>query len=155
MPYFLFLLLILGSVLAIIEIFLPGFGVFGIAGIICIAVSSIYTIMYHPFGLMIVASELIALGIVVYAVIRWAKAKQLYGSIILRDILAPDKKEIEGLERLIGKDGITDVPLKQFGSVLFNGVKMDAYSDGQYIPKGRTVTVINVVNDRIIVKETN
>ena len=149
-------LLLLGILFLTLEIFIPNFGILGITGIIAIALSSVFTVIAYPVtGFLIVFGVLFFLSGCFYFLIKWVKSRQLSGSFILNEVLEPEKKALDNFEAMIGKEGVTEVPLKPFGSAMFNGVRLDVYSDGAYVPKGRTVKVIDADNDRIIVREMN
>lgn len=150
-----FPLVVFGLALVTLEVFLPGFGVAGISGIICFIAASIITAIFIPFGYLYVGIASIVLVVAIYSVIKWAKSKQLYGNLILKEILAMEKKEIGNTEALIGKEGVAVVPLKPFGVVDFNGIRQEVFSDGAFIPKGRTIKVVSVKNDKVFVREMN
>lgn len=155
MTYLILPLMVAGLALVVLEVFVPGFGVPGISGVICIIASALITALYVPFGYAYVLGGLVLMAFGLMALIRWAKSKQLYGSLILKEVLSSEKKELGNSDALIGKEGVAVVPLRPFGAVDFNGIRKEVFSEGAFVPKGRAVKVINVENDRIIVKEMN
>lgn len=147
------ILLVIGLVLLLVELTLPGFGVSGVTGFILVIVSSIVTIIYLPFGIFIVLGELALIAFICFILFRYLRSKQLYGKLILDETLNEEKKEIGKPEFLLGKEGITKTPLRPHGEADFNGLVIDVYSSGQYIPVSRSIKVISVDDQKIIVKE--
>ena len=154
MLYLSIFLLILGAVLFIIEMFIPGFGIFGASGIICVVASSVITVMTMQFGYLIVIGELFLVVLVFFGFFRYIKSKQLYGKLILNETLNVEEREIADPEFFLNKVGITKTPLKPYGSVDFNGVAINVFSDGEYIQGNEKVKVVSVFENKIIVKRT-
>jgi membrane-bound serine protease (ClpP class) len=155
MVHLIIALIITGIALVIVEMFIPNFGIVGFLGLTALAFAAVLTALYIPMGWVMVVAGLIFVIISFHFLLKWLRNKQLCGHFILMDILAPDKKALDNYEALAGKEGVTDIPLKPFGTALFNGVKVDVVSEGAYVPKGRTVKVVNVENNRVIVRELN
>lgn len=155
MMYLALILLLIGIICLFTEVFIPGFGVFGITGIILTIISAVITVIFIPFGIIIVVSEIILLSLLMLIVLNYIKKHQLYGKIILDETLNYEKKEMGDLEYFLGKEGITKTPLKPFGNVDFNGVIIEAYSDGEYIQPHEKIKVINVHDNKIYVKRLN
>ncbi len=152
---FVILFFLMGMGLLTTELFIPGFGVFGISGLVFLIISSVVTVLKLPFGVYILAGMLVALALGFFSLIRYIKRKQLYGKIILNESLDYCAKEIDDLEPLLGKEGLTKTALKPFGIVEFNGKSIDAYSDCALIPEKRRVKVVEVRKDKIIVTPVN
>ena len=83
-------LLIIGIVFLLIEIFVPGFGVFGITGLFAIAISAGKTVFTMENGIMIVVWGLVILAAVGYIAIEAAKRFGVYGKLVLKDTLEDD-----------------------------------------------------------------
>lgn len=155
MIYAALIFLIIGALCLLSEIFIPGFGFFGITGIISLIVSSVITVLFVPFGVFIVLAEILALGLILIIVLKYIKRHQLHGKIILDETLNDDKKEIAGLDYFIGKSGVTKTPLRPFGSADFNGNTVDVYSEGEYISEHESIKVVAVRENKIYVKKLN
>ncbi|MCL2699247.1 MAG: hypothetical protein FWE68_02955 [Defluviitaleaceae bacterium] len=149
------ILLILGTILICIEMFLPGFGICGIAGTALVIASGAITIATVPYGLFIVLAQVSAVAIVIYAAFVYAKRKQLHSKIILDETLAEDVNPIGGLEFFLGKEGVTRTPLRPFGEGVFNGASLQVVSDGSYIPENTRVKVTSVDGQRVLVAPVN
>ncbi len=149
------ILLLIGCGLIVAEIFIPGFGVCGIMGIVLLIASSALTIIASPLGIIIVGVELFIVFIISYFLFTYIKSKQLYGKIILNETLNVDKKEFGDLSYFFGKIGIAKTSLRPHGVVDFNGISVEVYSDGTYISENKEIKVVDIRDNKIIVKQTN
>ena len=147
-------LLLLGIILLLVEIFIPGFGVFGIAGLFSLAIAAFITITTMENGIMIVVSGLMILAAIGYVAIEAAKKFGVYGKLILNDTLDTDGETKESLENLVGAHGIVKTPLKPHGKVDFDGNVTEAYCDGDFIPAGEKVEAYKVYANNLYVKKT-
>jgi len=145
-------LFILAVVLLLTEGWSTGFGFFGVPGLIALAVSIFITIVFVPFGLFIVVGVLVFSIPIDIAIIKYLRKRQLYGKLILTEVLEDDKNDTAGLEYFIGKEGITKTALRPYGQADFNGTKVEVCSDSNYIPQNKKVQVINVKESRVFVR---
>lgn len=150
--YVALVLMLIGALCLFIEALVPGFGVFGISGIILIIASAALTVIAVPMGIYIVIGEILVLGLLVYLVYSFLKRKQLLGSIILKDTLNKEEKEVGGLDYFLGKEGITKSTLRPVGTAEFGGVVLQVKSDSGYIYENTAIKVVAIVNDTLIVK---
>ena len=147
-------LLLLGIAFLLIEIFVPGFGVFGVMGLFSIAIAAVITITTMENGVMIVVSGVVILAAIGYVAIEAAKKFGVYGKLILKDTLDNDD-EAENLKNsLVGTQGTVKTPLKPHGKVDFNGTVTEAYCDGDFIPAGEKVEAYKVYANNLYVKKT-
>jgi membrane-bound ClpP family serine protease len=56
---------------------------------------------------------------------------------------------------LLGLEGITTSLLRPAGTADFQGRKLDVVTDGEYIPKGTRVRIVQVEGFRIVVEKTD
>lgn len=149
------ILLILGYVSIVIEMLIPGFGIFGIAGVISIAISWGITIFTIPIGIFIVMAEIILSIICFVFIIKKMKKMQIYGKVILTDVIGNNKKTVANLEQMIGKEGTTKTDMKPFGKVEINGMTLDAYSESGYIKVLSKIKVVRVIENKMYVAYIN
>lgn len=147
------ILLVLGILCLVAEMFIPGFGVCGISGVVLMIVSAALAVMYVPYGWMFVSLETVLLAVVVWFMFNFIKKKQLHGKLIMDETLNEDIPQIGDLHFFMGKEGITKTPLRPFGEVDFNGVSIEVSSNGAYIEQGRRVKVTELQKNKIIVTE--
>ncbi|MBQ9605453.1 MAG: hypothetical protein IJR45_08580 [Firmicutes bacterium] len=146
-------LLILGITLLLIEIFVPGFGVFGITGLFAIAIAAFITVTTMENGVMIVVSGVVILAAIGYIAVEAAKKLGVYGKLVLNETLDTDNETTDEMQGLIGARGVVKTPLKPHGKVDFNGSVTEAYCDGDFIPAGETVEAYKVYANNLYVKK--
>lgn len=152
MNYLIIGLLILGILLLTVEIFIPGFGIFGGLGIVSIIISIVLTAQNVFQGILMFLGIAIILTTIFSLLIRWVAKKQFYSSLILRDTLQKQKPEYDDMDYFIGKVGVAATPLRPSGNVDFNGVRLDVLSNGSFIPAGQKVIVVQVSGNKIVVE---
>lgn len=154
MIYLAIALFILGMSLLITEMLVPGFGIPGIIGILSLIISVVVTIVAAPQYGIFISMGIVGVAIVIFMIMRrWMINKQVYSKIILEDVVGSERQEYEDLDYFLGKEGIAITPLKPCGTVDFNGVRIETFSVGPFIPAKSTVKVVEVSNQKIIVQE--
>jgi len=147
-------ILIIGLILLIIEMFTPGFGVSGGTGLVLLVVGILITAK-TPFEALVMIIILLAiLGVALTLILNSAARGRLSKTLILNESLNRESgfSGTEDLDYFIGKEGIAITVLRPSGTAEFNGVKLDVVTDGGYIPKGSAVKIIQVAGRRIVVK---
>ena len=148
---------LLGMVLLIVEVFMPGFGLPGITGIVLELLCIIITYVSHgsmaALGVTLIILAVIA--IVISLALRSANKGRLSKSAV---ILTETESAEEGyvasgdMDVFLGKTGVTSTVLRPTGMAEFDGVKLNVQSDGEYIAKGETVRVDHVEGARVVVR---
>lgn len=149
------LCLLVGVALLVLEVFVPGFGLCGISGLILLTVGIVIT--WNTYGSVAgLAVTLIALalaGISISVSIKSAATGKLSKSaLILNQVTQP--VEHEDTEELVGKEGITATVLNPVGIAEFDGVRLNVVSEGNYMAKGAKVRIAQIDGAKIIVRET-
>jgi len=161
-----YLLLGIGLILLAAEVFvIPGFGVAGIAGIICIAVSGIllmqdFTIPSPdiPFQteILIINIKRMAFSLfgsvgisILFFWLVFPRLKNLKNGPILSGVIHDDTLIVS----LVGLDGVAVKDLRPAGSVEINGEIYDATSNGFLIEKGDPITVREQHGHRLVVRK--
>ena len=151
-----------GTILLVVEVFMPGFGIAGISGILLEGVSIALMFIQHgplaALGLTILVLALI--GVVISITLRSATKGRLSKSPF---ILNKSETASEGysatnnqdMNVFIGKEGVATTTLRPVGMAEINGVKLNVDSDGEFIPKGTHIRVARVDGLRIIVQKLN
>ncbi len=150
------LVLIIGVILVIVEMFHPGFGAPGITGaiLIVIGIALIATTLQQVLILIILI--LAILGIALSMILHSAtKGKLSRSPFILKHSQHKEAGYIgvNDLDFFLGKEGISFTVLRPSGLVDFDGVKIDVISEGAFIPQGTKVKVIKVDGRSIVVSE--
>ncbi len=151
----LLILMLVGVVLLVVEMYIPGFGVPGILGIASLVLSFI---LLHPTmeqGLVLLAILgailCVALSVCLFTASRGRLNKS---KLVLNDVAVPaDAAENNDLNYFIGKTGSAHTALRPAGIGEFDGVKLNVVSDGEFISAGRPIRVQSVAGNRIVVSE--
>lgn len=170
--YWEILLFIVGLILLALEVFvIPGFGVAGIAGIICTVAGLVLSLVGNdglsfetvPTGQiatslwMVTISLVASVALCIFLGNKFFKAKK--GSPLARLTLETVQETSEGyvgvekdaVEALVGHDGTASTDLRPGGKVVVDGVTYDAISDGTYIERGTAVRVTSTSSGQIVV----
>lgn len=148
------LLLVIGFILVVIEMYVPGFGAPGITGIACLIAGVILkansALEALIMAIVIIALLCVALSISIHSVSKGRLAKS---KLVLHET-ATDAGSIgeNDLKYYLDKTGTTTTVLRPAGMGEFDGVKLNVVSDGEFIAAGETVRVIAVEGNRIVVK---
>lgn len=150
----LILCLISGIALLVVEVFMPGFGLPGISGLVLVIVGVV--IAWNTYGAVAgLAVTLIALALagisISMSIKSAANGKLSRSALFLKDTVAP--VEHEEWEALVGKTGETATVLNPVGFAEFDGVRLNVITEGEYLAKGVPVRVEKVDGTKIIVRE--
>ena len=148
-------LLLVGFTLVVIEMYIPGFGVPGITGIIML-ILGVFFAKPSPLGAVIMVLVIVALLCIVLSIcLHSASNGRLSKSrLVLHDVATPaDKSETNDMGYFVGREGVTRTVLRPAGMAEFDGVKLNVVSDGEYIANSARVVVDRVEGNRIVVRE--
>lgn len=148
-------ILLLGLILLIIEMFTPGFGAAGGLGLVLLVAGIILTASTPFEALVMIVILLVILGVALTVILHSAAKGKLSRTLILKDSLNKESGYIgtEDLEYFVGKEGVTLTVLRPSGTAEFDGIRLDVVSDGEYIPKNSKIKIIQVTGRRIVVKK--
>ncbi len=151
------ILSVIGIALLITELFLPGFGVSGISGVLClIAVCVIQFMTNNPLTATLVTVVLgVILIVMVVLFMHSMKNGLLFRSpIVLKDRIEADAVRIsEGsYQDLIGKTGTALTPLRPSGIALIDGQRYSVETQAMFLEKDSPITVISVNGTKITVQ---
>jgi membrane-bound serine protease (ClpP class) len=167
------LLFILGLVLIGIEIFLlPGLGVTGISGILLVLAGlALATVEHLPqtsgeyvnfgFKLIQLGGAMVGSTIAAFIVARYLPHIPYANRLVLSP---PGEKEgtenttaasatYEALSALLGAVGTAATALRPAGMARFGDAYVDVVSEGNFIPTGARIQVIEIEGNRVVVKE--
>ena len=153
------LLLIVGFVMFVVEIFIPGFGFFGISGMLSLIAGVIVRIC---FGLNLTQSLiliLLVIGAMVLIVMLMIWGSQYgflgrsglfeRGTTLSKDYNRADRE----LRRLVGKNGKTISKLDLGGKAKIKGKIYDVVSISNYIEANSRIKVVEIKNNTIMVRK--
>ena len=149
-------LLVIGTLAIILELVMMGSDGFasGIIGVLAIIAAAILAIVNFPQTWIFVAIGLAFFGLLMGLFFSFIRRKQLHGSLTLSETLAEALPDVD-YPGLLGKEGKTVTILRPYGEADFNGVRVEVSSGGPVISVGRTVKVVDVQGQKVIVDELN
>ena len=153
------LLLIVGIVMMIVEIFVSGFGFFGISGIISLVAGVVVRIC---FGLNL--SQSLTLILLVIGFLTLVVMLMVYGAqygflgktglFERRTTLSKDYNKVEReLRRLVGRNGKTISKLDLGGKAKIRGKIYDVVSISSYIEPNTNIKVVEIKDNTIMVRK--
>lgn len=148
------ILFVTGLILLIIEAMVPGFGLPGISGIILVLVGIILAMDSLKIAFLSLSIAIIITAIVVIILIKMGYKSKLISKIVL-DTSEKDEKgylSASSPVEYLNKEGKSITELRPAGFIEIDGVKLDALSDGSFIPKDVPVKVIRVEGSKIFVR---
>lgn len=147
-------LLVIGFILILIELFIPGFGVFGISGIISILVSIVLLSPNIYYAVFAILFALALLALIFFFVIKDMSKKNLYRTLFLGTKLKNEDGFISSKENdlHLGEIMLVDTFLRPSGKVKKDGNVYDAMSEGEFIQKDEQVVVVGNKGYILIVK---
>lgn len=151
------ILSIIGLACLAAELFMPGFGVSGICGILCLAaVCVILFLTASPLVASIVTLVFAVLIVVMFIVFVHSMKKGLLfrSPIVLKDRIEAEavKPSTGSLEELIGKTGVAVTPLRPVGIALIDGKRYSVETQATFAEKNSKITVLSVDGTKITVK---
>jgi membrane-bound ClpP family serine protease len=165
------LLFLLGVACLMLEIFvIPGFGIFGLGGGALILVSLVlasqtfvlprneYQATEFRNSLLMLAGATLGTIVVILLINRWLPRAPIVSQMILQP---PTQEEAEAIsaseslahfERLVGMHGVAVTPLVPGGKARFGRTTVDVLTDGDFVPRGAEVEVVEVQGTRVVVR---
>lgn len=146
---------VMGITLLAIEIFIPSFGVIGIAGLILTMYSVMDSFASTQMGFLILIVSALAIILTVTIYVKLGFDRNLFDRFILKNTNSSQRgyNSKNNHSVLIGKNGITKTILRPTGRIEVEGNAYDAKSDSDFIGKDREVEVVAIKDGHIIVKE--
>ena len=140
----------LGLLLLFVEILMPGFGLFGILG--TISLLGTLVAVFKLYGFTVFLIMLIAVVIIFFGMIAFAKKSGLYNKVVLRDRQEAKGFDEAPLQGLLGKVGVTHTELKPFGVAEIDGQIVDVCSTGDFIDRNVRIQVVQITGKTVTVK---
>ena len=147
-------ILLIGIILIGIEVFMPGFGLPGISGIIFTVVGIFSSGRDFSSRILCGLAAIVVIAVLLVVSIVFFNSKNVKSPIKLDTDLQGRNLFIEekDMEYLIGKKGVALTDLRPSGKGEFDGVKLDIITTG-YIGKGTGLVITEIKNNKIFVGE--
>ncbi len=137
-------LVVVGFLLIVAEAFIPGFGVFGVLGIISTFAGLIIGVIYVENFWIVIIITIIAFGVFI-------KFFKFPKTLVLEE---KSERDIDvDKSFLIGKEGTVITVLKPVGKCQFDESYFECYSIDGIINKDAKVVVKEIKDNKIMVKE--
>lgn len=170
------ILVVAGAIFLAVELFvIPGFGVTGIVGLLLMGSGIVLASQNHaiPQSARGLHELVVSLGVLagsgIVSVVLAAFLTRHFGSIpifsslVLRAPAAADTladastgKPLPPARRFlvaVGDQGVAESPLRPAGKACFGDEFVDVVTDGSYVERGRTVRIIEISGNRVMVRE--
>lgn len=147
-------LFVTGLILLVIEALVPGFGLPGISGIILVLVGTVLAMDSFGAAVLSLSIAIIITTIVTIILIKMGFKSKMLNKIVL-DTEHKDEKgylSVNSMNQYMDKEGITITELRPAGFIEIEGIKLDALSDGGFIPKNSNIKVVRVEGSKIFVR---
>ncbi len=157
MFYWALLLLVIGLFVVVLELFVPSAGILGfVAGGLILAAIIVGFINRLQTGALILFLTVVSLPLLFYGMVKVWPHTPLGRRILLKDIksedVLPNSSHYKRKSDLEGQLGIAKTKMLPSGTVLINGEKYDAISDGFAVEAGDPIKVVDVRENRIYVQ---
>ena len=147
------LCLLLGAALMIVEVFLPGFGLPGISGIVLIGVG--VGIAGAHFGALTAVGVLLVLIARLAVLVSWVLRSASGGDMGRAELLGNGKDELhtkQDMQVLVGRTGRATSVLRPAGIGDFDGVRLNVVTEGDFIERDMPIEIVRVESSRIVVR---
>ena len=148
------ILFVTGLILLIIEGIVPGFGLPGISGIILVIAGTVLAMGNITSALVSISIAIIITAFITILLVKYGRRSSRFDKIILTAHQGNDEGYLSSItkDEYLGKEGITLSGLRPSGFIDIDGKKIDALSEGDFIPKGTSIKVVRVEGSKIIVR---
>lgn len=160
------ILFVVGLGLLAAEVFLiPGFGVAGIAGIVCIVGALLLTLVGLPLDVMLqtgayaepltrVLGALVVTVLLMLIAARYLPRTRSARKLVLESATTRNEGFVSAEEpkQLLHAKGVADTDLRPVGVALIHGERVDVVSEGPFIARGTRVVVVLVEGPRVVVR---
>ena len=148
------IVLIAGFVLIGVELVVPGFGLPGISGIICLVAGIFMVTDSLEEGILVTVVVIVILGILMAVMMGLMHYRKFKSPIILDEEVRSEGAYLgeADLKYLLNKEGIATTDLHPAGKGDFDGIELDVVSEGPYIEKGSRIVIYKISANRLIVK---
>ncbi|QOT00931.1 nodulation protein NfeD [Brevibacterium sp. JNUCC-42] len=147
-------LFIIGVILMILEIFLPG-GIVGFLGFASMSTGLVLAAYDTKQGLTSLGIAAIITLIVAFILAKYFGMRGTWSKFVLKEEQHKDIGYVapKNQNNLLGKTGVALTTLRPAGVILIDEQRIDAVSVGGYVTSGSAVKVVQVEGARIVVQE--
>ncbi len=147
-------LFVIGLLLLTVEMFVPGFGIVGGAGLIMVVIGIVLTAETVLEAVVMIVILLLIVALAIFFVLRSAKKGKLSKKLVLWSSARRENgfSATADNSALVGKEGVAITVLRPAGTGEFDGQRLDVVTEGAFIEQGTRILIIRTEGRRIIVK---
>jgi membrane-bound serine protease (ClpP class) len=153
------ILIVAGGVMLVAEFFVPTGGFAAVLGIACFAVA-VAVILFYGSGK---EAAVATIGLSIGSMVAWYFMVQAWRKLMpspaehseAAAATVNETPEIAGLEKLRGRYGKTLSPMRPSGSVLIDGHRVDALTEGMMLDENTWVKCVDVKGGRVLVRKVD
>ena len=148
---------LVGVVLLVVEMFMPGFGIPGISGAAALLAGIVMTWIEYgaKVGLGMTVAVLALMGILISISLKSVNSGRMAHSdeLVLKDAVNDGgRAEQEEMELLVGQEGTAITALRPAGSAEFACGRLNVQADNEFIEKGTRVRIQRIAARTIYVE---
>lgn len=150
-------ILLIGIILLVIEMFVPSGGVIAVLATICFFAAVVMAFLVNlqtGFIFLLVSGVIIPVSLAVMIKI-WPFTpigRRMFGRLPTADEVLPDGDHYRELHELVGKRGVAKTKMLPSGSIRVDGKTYDAVSNGLAVDEGQKVEVVAIRTNHIVVR---
>lgn len=155
------LLMTVGLLLVVVEVFIPSGGILGFLSISALA-ASIILAFYHrgaETGFIFLAFAAVTVPTALAIALRYwphtRMGKRLMLGLPTEEDVTPDSPLRQRLREMVGRRGVAKSLMLPSGAIEVDGLTVDALSEGMPIEAGQHVVVIKVRGNRVVVRPSD
>ncbi len=159
------IIFIVGVILLLLEIFvIPGFGVFGVLGIVFIFAGLFLGLLSDfPFvdsgmisvAIIQLAGAFVLSGFTIFILLKFLPRTEMFNKLILKKNIDSQSgyTAVEKVKNLLGKKGKAQTDLRPSGTAIIEGKRVDVVTNGEYIKRGAKIIVIESEGSKVVVEK--
>ncbi len=147
---------VLGTGLVIMEAFMPGFGVAGIAGLILEIAAILLTNQFFGLTWSLIATfaVLLFIGVAVFISYRSAMKGRLSKSALVLKDTEDSVSSAPDMQSWLNREGVAVTALRPAGFIEVDGTRLSASTSGEFLSKGTSVQVVGAEGDHLVIRKT-
>ena len=152
-------LFVLGIIFCGIEMFVPGFGFFGISGTVMIGAGIVVRMIFG--GDLYMLLYMILISLVLFVLAFWVISRAITKGRLSKTALFHVESTVptgategtKNFEYLVGKSGVATTPLRPIGRAKFDNETLDVIARDGFIAENAKLTVVEAEGARVVVIE--
>ena len=151
-------LICIGMFVVLLELFVPSAGLLGVLAAVCLVAGIVIGFSTSVMtGVILLIMTMVIVPVMLGFMIKVWPSTPIGRRILIRpadspDDVLPDSQYLNEIHEAVGQLGFAKTKMLPSGTVMVNGIKFDALSDGLPIDEGDAIKVVAVKGNRILVE---